>query len=329
MIAMTEYDKCFSTALNGHNPFNKDGQERTELTIEEARTAFDYEIKAMPCYDATGRKIPNLNHLQSDDGVIIPCHGVADGFTPINHREVFDYITEKVMPEIPEMKLEMAGTIRGRSVGVFAAKFGDTFAIKGDNSPNELRLFFCNPTNGTGTMVMGFTNVRVVCQNTLLAATKEAKADGFKIYHTKNANIEIAGAANMIREQAVAALEMKRRCEALAEIGVDGETLRRALDAVYPLHQLPEDSFAYARMKNLREGVIRQFEDGETAQTMTDKRSAWALFNSFTYPIFNPDEKRLAKSKSKDKAEIAYKGMNGNIAEKVGVIFRKVESIVR
>lgn len=326
---MTKNDKCFSTALNGHNPFNKDGQERTELTIEEARTAFDYEIKSMPCYDGTGREIPNLYHIESDDGIIIPCHGVTKGFTPINHRDVFDYITAKVMPEIPEMKLEMAGTIRGRSVGVFAAKFGDTFAIKGDKSPQELRLFFSNPTNGTGTMVMGFTTVRVVCQNTLLAATKKAKSDGFEIYHTKNANIEIMGAAKMIREQAVAALEIKRRCEALAEIGVDGETLRRALDAVYPLHQLPEDSSAYARMNNLREGVIRQFEDGETAQTMSDKRSAWALFNSFTYPIFNPDEKKLAKSKTKDKAEIAYKGMNGNIAEKVGVIFRKVEQVVR
>jgi hypothetical protein len=329
MIAMTENDKCFSTALNGHNPFNKDGQERTELTIEEARTAFDYEIKSMPCFDSTGREIPNLYHIESDDGIIIPCHGVTKGFTPINHRDVFDYITAKVMPEIPEMKLEMAGTIRGRSVGVFAAKFGDTFAIKGDKSPQELRLFFSNPTNGTGTMVMGFTTVRVVCQNTLLAATKNAKSDGFMIYHTKNANIEITGAVEMIREQAVAALEIKRRCEALAEIGVDGETLRRALEAVYPLHQLPEESSAYARMKNLREGVIRQFEDGETAQTMSDKRSAWALFNSFTYPIFNPDEKKLAKSKTKDKAEIAYKGMNGNIAEKVGVIFRKVEQVVR
>lgn len=326
---MTKNDKCYSTALNGHNPFNKDGQERTELTIEEARTAFDYEIKSMPCFDATGREIPNLYHIASDDGIIIPCHGVTKGFTPINHRDVFDYITGKVMPEIPEMKLEMAGTIRGRSVGVFAAKFGDTFAIKGDKSPQELRLFFSNPTNGTGTMVMGFTTVRVVCQNTLLAATKKAKSDGFEIYHTKNANIEITGAAKMIREQAVAALEIKRRCEALAEIGVDGETMRRALDAVYPLHQLPEDSSAYVRMKNLREGVIRQFEDGETAQTMSDKRSAWALFNSFTYPIFNPDEKKLAKSKTKDKAEIAYKGMNGNIAEKVGVIFRKVEKVVR
>lgn len=326
---MTKNDKCFSTALNGHNPFNKDGQERTELTIEEARTAFDYEIKSMPCFDSTGREIPNLYHIESDDGIIIPCHGVTKGFTPINHRDVFDYITAKVMPEIPEMKLEMAGTIRGRSVGVFAAKFGDTFAIKGDKSPQELRLFFSNPTNGTGTMVMGFTTVRVVCQNTLLAATKKAKSDGFEIYHTKNANIEITGAVEMIREQAVAALEIKRRCEALAEIGVDGETLRRALEAVYPLHQLPEESSAYARMKNLREGVIRQFEDGETAQTMSDKRSAWALFNSFTYPIFNPDEKKLAKSKTKDKAEIAYKGMNGNIAEKVGVIFRKVEQVVR
>ena len=37
------------------------------------------------------------------------------------------------------------------------------------------------------------------------------------------------------------------------------------------------------------------------------------------------DVKELAKSKTKDKAEIAYKGMNGSVAEKVGAIFEKVE----
>ena len=329
MIAKTEYDKCFSTAFNGRNAFNFDGVERSELPVELARTALDFDISVEKCFDGQGREIPSLRHLQDNEGHFIPCHGVTDAFKPIQHKEVFDYIVNEVMPKVPEMKLEMAGTIRGRSTGVFSAKFGDTFSIKGDNSEQNLRLFFSNPTNGTGAMIMGFTHVRVVCQNTLRAAINEAKRDGFRIHHTIGGQLKAEGMLDTIAEQAHAALEMKKRCERLAEIQVDSETVARVLDSVYPLYKLPEDSYAFSRMKNLREGVLKQFESGETALSFTKegKGSAWALFNSFTFPIFNPEEKRIEKSKSKDRTEIAYKGMAGNIAEKVNVIFDKVERV--
>lgn len=326
MIAKTENDVCFSTVSQ---TFNFDRVERSEISIEEAMSAFDYTIESRPCYDAAGREIPNLRHLACDDDVIIPCHGVAEGFTPIQHKEVFEYIVNDIMTKVPQLKLETIGTIRGRSVGIINAKWGDTFAIKGDQSPQELRLHIFNPTNGTGAMVMGFTNVRIFCENTLRSANKQAKQDGFRIHHTKNSQIELIGAVETIQQQAVAALEMKKRCEFLAEIGVDGETVRKALDMVYPMHRLEEGTFGHSRMKNLREEVIRQFEEGETAQTMSNKRSGWALFNSFTYPIFNPDSKKLEKSKTKDRAEIAYKGMNGSIGERVSEIFEKVAIAVR
>lgn len=325
MIAKTKIDKCYSTANGGYNPFNFDHIERTELPIELARSAFDFKIEKKQCFDKDGRAVPHLFHLQDNEGNFIPCNGLKDGFTPIQHIETFDYIVNEVMPQIPQMKLEMAGTIRGRSTGLFAAKFGDTFCVKGDNSESELRLFFCNPTNGTGVMNLGFTHVRVVCQNTLRAAINEAKQDGFKIYHTKNAQVECNGILNTIAKQAKQAIEMKARCERLAEIGVDAAMVERVLDAVYPLRGLPEDSFAYARAKNLREGVMKQFEGGETAQTMKNVKTGWGLFNSFTFPIFNPDERKLEKSNTKDKAEIHYKAMNGSVADKVEKIFNKVE----
>lgn len=324
MIAKTAIDNCYSTSGGA---FNFDGVERKELPVELARSAFDFDIRVKKCFDELGREVPSMRHLQDDEGNFIPCHGVTDAFQPIQHREVFDYITEKLMPKLPSIKLELAGTIRGRSTGIFAAKFGDTFAIPGDNSEQNLRLFFCNPSNGTGAMTMGFTHVRVVCQNTLRAAIKEAKKDGFRVHHTTGGALEAEGILRTIGEQATAALEMKRRAEQLALIDVNAETVERVLESIYPTARLPEDSYAFARMQNLREAVVRQFESGETAQSMKPegRRSAWALFNSFTYPIFNPEEKRLSKSKTKDATEIAYTGMNGHTAERVRDIFNAVE----
>ena len=226
------------------------------------------------------------------------------------------------MPKVPQMKLEMAGTIHGGGTGLIAARFGDTFAVKGDKSENELRFFFNNPCNGTGSCVMGFTYVRVICQNTLRAATKEAGADGWKFKHSSSAPEIAMNAVQVIGQQAIAAIEMKNRCSRLASIGVDSSFMREALDAVYPLPNAPTDSIIYKHIANLRDKVVEEFEAGETAQSFTND-SAWKLLNSFTFPIFNPTKLK----KTTDKAQVAYSGWNGHVADKVERIFDKIEDI--
>lgn len=324
MIAIQKNDICYSTALKGRSPFNTDGVSRDHLDPEFARGALDFTILKRQSYDHEGRPIPKNYHLVKDtDNSFIPSNGIGEQFTPIQHRDIYDYIVQKVMPQVPQMELEMAGTIHGGGVGLITAKFGDTFAVKGDESENNLRLFFSNPCNGTGRMVMGFTTVRVVCQNTLLAARREAKADGFKISHTKSSEKMAFDAVKSIERQAVAALEMKRRCERLGEIGVDGEIIARFLDDIYPFKRLPEDSPARTRMEHLRYRILQEFEYGDTARTIkTD--SAWKLLNAATYPIFHPD--RI--NKRMDEAEIAYKGMTGNVAEKTDRLLNAVERAV-
>lgn len=323
MIAIQANDKCFSTALGGRNPFNTDGKPRTELTVEEARTAFDFHIVKKASYDAEGRRIPKHYHIVKDsDNSFIPSAGIGEAFTPVQHADVFEYIVNDVMPQIPGLELEMAGTIHGGGVGLIAAKFGDTFSLPGDESPNEMRLFFNNPSNGQGSATVGFTTVRVVCQNTLVAATRQASKDGWKFRHTQNAPKVVMSAVKQIEAQAVAALEMKERSRLLAEIGVDSETMMRCLDAIYPVKHLSEGG-ARTRLLEMRDAVIAQFESRETAQTMKED-TAWKLFNSFTYPIFHPDK----LSKKKDLAEIQYKGMTGDTAGRVRRIFETVESVV-
>lgn len=320
MIAIMDNDVCFSTALGGQNPFNTDKKPRTELSPEEARTALNFHIIKRKSYDKEGRAIPNHYHLVKDtDNSFIPSQAIGEQFTPIQYLDVFDYIVNDIMPKVPEMKLEMCGTIHGGGVGLVATKYGDTFALPGDSSPNQMRLFFNNPSNGRGRMTLGYTTVRVICQNTLVAATKEAKADGWRVTHTKSAPEVTAQAIASIKSQAVAALEMKARSERLARIGVDAATVERCLEAIYPVRNLPE-GHARSLLLNIRNAVMEQFEARETAQTIKTT-SAWRLLNSFTYPIFNPD--RLPKRK--DLAEIQYQGMTGTTAQKVRRIFDTVE----
>ena len=76
-------------------------------------------------------------------------------------------------------------------------------------------------------------------------------------------------------------------------------------------------------MLNLRTEVMRQFESGETAQTM-DGKTGWSLVNSFTYPIFNP-QKIGVKS---DAADVDYQGMVGDRSDKVTRILTTVTDLI-
>ena len=327
MKAVQPNDVCFSINT-GNRYFNTDGKSRDSISIEEGATAFNFEIhkKANFAYDpVTGnvRQIPGQFHLErSTDGAFIPSASVGEQFVPVQHSAIYDYVTKEIMSKVPQMKLEMVGTLHNCGTGIISASWGDTFSITGDDSPNKLRFIYANPCNGTGRLTMGFHNVRIICQNTLMAAIKQAKGDGWSVKHTKTAEVKCDKILKEIQTAAQAAIEMKRRSEVLANIGCDSRMLNAALDAVYPTMGLEMDSPAYKHLMDKRERVVIQFESGETAQTMKGK-TAWTLFNSFTYPIFN--EAKI--NKNTDLAQVAYKGMLGDTAFQVREIFGKVEGL--
>lgn len=322
MKAMTANDTCYSTVRGKWaGVFNTDGLERDHIDIAEARAALDFKIEKRPSYDANGNALPGHFHLRRDtDDAFIPCPGVGEKFQPVQHLDVFDYIVNDIMPHVPGMRLETVGTIHGAGTGLVTATVGDAFSIRGDDSPHRARLLFSNPC-GRGSLVIGFTNVRIFCQNCIAAARKEARKDGYSVRHTRGAGILVQAAVHSIAVQARTAEALRGRCEWLAGIPVSASHLRRSLDRIYPL-RFEEGTPARGRIERARREVAFQFEQGETARTMRAD-TAWKLFNAFTYPVFNPD--RLGPRM--DLAEVAYKGALGDRADKVTRIFAAVEEI--
>lgn len=329
MKAISEKDLCYSINTSGNRMFNTDGVPRTEIPIEFGRNALGFQIQKEQSYhyiEATGEieAIPHHFHLVRDtDGAMLDAPSVGEQFVPIQHRDVFDYLVKNVMPQVPNMQLEMVGTLHGLSTGIISFRVGDMFRIKGDKSESSMRLLYANPCNGSGRLTMGFTTVRIVCQNTLRAAVRQANEAGFRIKHTAGAEIRASESLEAIRAEADAANEIRLMSETLAGIPVDSSTLNRALDAIYSKHGLEEGSPQYLHMEKMRDAVIRQFEYGETAQTMEGK-TAWTLFNSFSYPVFN--EPKITKKT--DKAQVSYLGMVGNVGNRVRDMFATVGRVV-
>lgn len=197
MKAKQANDMCYCTVDGGHNPFNFDGVERTELAPELGRSALEFDVVKTPlCRTLANGETQEIDGLfcltKSTDESLIPSRGVSKTFEPVQHHEVFDWVYRDIIPNAPAAKLETCGTIYGGSTGLMTFKVGDLFGIKGDKSPSEMRLFISNPTNGSGSLTMGFTTVRLFCQNQIAAAKRQAGRDGYKIRHTKTVEEVVA-----------------------------------------------------------------------------------------------------------------------------------------
>lgn len=321
-------DKCYSTI--GHDlmfntvgrAFNTDGQIRKEIDVEQARQAFAFTIEKKPSYTQDGRVIKGHYHLRrDDDDSVLPTRSVGNTFQPVQHLQVFDYVVNDIMPQVPELKLETVGTMHGGATGVVMAKFGEDFSIKGDKSPHSSRLFFFN-ANGRSSVTMGFTNVRLFCQNQLRAAISSASGDGFRERHTTNVGLRIDKAVESIYAQVGAAKHLRLREERLADIGADLNDLVKVLDILYPLNRHEPESVGWTRMNNIREEIVRQFVDGETAQSF-EIDSAAKLLNACTYTVYNP----RSIGAGTDLAQNAYSGMVGSRAEKALKMLEVVEKV--
>lgn len=322
MKEMLSNDKCY--AVKGASvAFASDGVLRDEIDIEEARQAFAFDIVKKPCYTEDGREIGGVMHLRrSDDDAVIPTRGLGRDFVPVQHHELFNYVIDEIMPKMPQFKLETVGTINGGGTGIMMGTFGDEFQIAGDKSPYVNRLFFFNP-NGKSSVVMGFTNVRFFCQNQLLAAVASAGKNGFRVSHTKNAELVLDNAMDEIANQLQVANMIRLREERLAAVPVGDRELRLMLDKLYPLNKYEEGSRGWTRQLNLRNAVVEQFTTGKTAQEFTD-HSALMLFQSITYQIHNP----ASIGDGTDFAHITMSNTVGNRAQKVHKIFSDVEKLV-
>ena len=321
MKGLTSTDMCFST-IKQSGAFNTDGVSRDCIDMAEARKAFEFEIERFQSFDEIGRPIPGQYHLRkSTDQSFIPSVGVGEKYTPVQHLSVYDFICNDIMPKVPEMKLETVGTLYGSGMGLVTAQIGDDFKLPGDKSPNRIRMFFSNPCNGKGSLILGMTSVRMFCQNQIVAARKDAMSrGGFRVYHTKNANFYVEGALQSIYCQIRLAQDIRNRSERLARIEADTDLVNRVIGRVFNVNGLEEGTRARTIVENRRAEALAQFDGGETAMTMEGK-TAWTLFNSMTYPVFNPSNMR----KSTDEADIAYRGMAGTISDKIVKWFDIVE----
>lgn len=184
--------------------------------------------------EAQGAKLVERDDTSKPLGV------VSDRFELIFHSDM-GKIIEQITSE-PNVKFETAGSVReGRQVYA-TILLDEPYTIKGDidgfGDPVVTLPYFAllNSHDGTGSCKGLYTQVRVVCANTVQAADADGERHGaqFVLRHTTGARERIEGAADVIAGARAEALRWRTMAEALALIPVTGDMQLQFLSEFIP-----------------------------------------------------------------------------------------------
>lgn len=273
-------------AYYGNVPWHKLGTAVPKgITAEEMIRAagLDWEVDLRPARGARGinRKgefsryevvrMPRPNMRESE--VLLGV--VSRRYKPLQNVEAFEFFN----PIVGDKKayFETAGALgEGERIWVMAKMPGAMQIVPGDDCLKYLLL--SNTHSGDGSVIVKFTAVRVVCQNTLMMAMEDGQK-AFRVRHSKLMQFKLDELADFLAITQEVFLKAEEFFRLLAQIQMIDDRLELFFDAVYPRTK----SQTKKGNKPERWGFLREmFESRPDLQMPHVRGTLWGAYNAIT-----------------------------------------------
>ena len=183
----------------------------------------DWTVSKQKMYIEGGDRVPDAYALMRDtDRKVLDV--VGNVYTPTQNHEAAEFFREFV--EAGNAFIETAGSLKGGKHIWFLANLGKDFKLAGGDALKSYLL--CSSPHQQGkSMVFKFTNIRVVCNNTITMALRENRKNDVRRAHRtefdKDAQEAVKNMLGIARDQAEAFAE-----EALELTKIKTDKLRSA-----------------------------------------------------------------------------------------------------
>tara|TARA_R100000951_G_scaffold101420_1_gene92998 strand:+ start:46808 stop:47827 length:1020 start_codon:yes stop_codon:yes gene_type:complete len=300
----------------GDVPWHKLGtfiEEDKNLTSEEAIVAagLDWKVETKPLFLDDGTQAPSNAVVREDTNAILGV--VGQSYKPLQNKEAFDFFNPFI--ESGEASFETAGSLKdGKRIWALAKINSAPIQIaKGDDI--EKYVLLSNGHDGTMAVRVGFTPIRVVCQNTLSMSHSKDVSQLIRLKHTANLqeNLEkVREIMNIANQQFEATAEQYKF--------LANKTVSQADLAKYVKLVFIGDKYEEMEAMGLKPGnqilakIIPLFEKGRGNDMASVKGTAWAAYNAVNeylqYERGNDDETRLDKLWFGDSATLNQRALN-------------------
>jgi phage/plasmid-like protein (TIGR03299 family) len=189
-------------AYVGQTPWHGLGSELTSnqpLEVWAKQAGLDWQIEESPVRFVTNAGGPLGEILAYPDSKVLyrsdtkaPLSVVGNRFKVVQPEEILEFYRD--LTEVSGFELETAGVLKGGRKMWALARTGQFGVLKGNDQTNGYVLL-ATACDGTMATTAQFTSIRVVCNNTLAVALKDATATSVKVKHNT------AFDANLVKKQ--------------------------------------------------------------------------------------------------------------------------------
>lgn len=200
-------------------------------TLEDAKihSGLSWTASVRPVYisDEFGGnmiQVPGKYAITRDD-TSDPLGLVGSKYTIYQNSEMWDFIEE--FQRQSNCTLETAGSLKNGALTWVLASNGQWEAVNGD--PINEYFLFNNSFDGSTPIQVLFTNIRVVCNNTLNFALREAK-NIFRVKHTASAEGQLAQVQKALGVRATYQDNAQELMKSLAKVQMTESAMRTWLE---------------------------------------------------------------------------------------------------
>lgn len=227
----------------------------------------DWDVVQQKIYLEDGTEIQDAYaNVRSSDNK--PLGIVGNRYQIVQNIEAFSF-TDSLLGE--GVKYETAGSLKDGKTIWLLAKLPDKYEILGDKV--DPYIVFTNTHDGTGSVKVAMTPVRVVCNNTLNMALRSATRT-WTTRHTGDINKKLTDAQNTLQLAQNYMNETKVLFEKLNTVKMNDILLHRAVNNLVPI--VPEMSTRQEEnAKTIRADIITRYND---APDLVDRDKTGARF---------------------------------------------------
>lgn len=258
------------------------------------QAGLQWDVVTKPLFTADGTPVTHKAVIREDKNQVLGV--VGPNWTPLQNMEAFDFFDGFL--DTKEVDLESAGSLReGKIVWVLAkVKKGIGEVIK--NDPIERYFLLSNGHDGKRAVSLGFTDVRVVCQNTLNLAESSAASKLIRVIHSKNVKQntkEIKSIIDFSNERFVADLEKLKK---LTKSGINQDDIKKYVEVLFFNSKEITSTRATNKLTNIVQKINELIEVGAGADIPGVKGTKYGLYQAtteyLTHHITDDADKRLS-----------------------------------
>lgn len=270
----------------GERPWHGLGVQCQEApTTQEAikMANLDWDVELQEIQTAEGKKIENHRAVMRKD--ISKCLGVVTKqYNPLQNKDAFSFFDPFLENDLAY--IETAGCLfDGKRVFILAKLNLEDMEIQKDDKVQKF-ILLSNAHDGTQAVRVGFTAIRVVCNNTLsMAENTTGSSSLIRINHRKNVidtMAEIRETMDLVNQRFLATEEQYKR---LAQMGCNTADLENYVKQVFSIKSLEknfEDNTAISKheIEEERNKLIKRVEEIFELEPVHNR---WTMYNSVNY----------------------------------------------